>query len=77
MDSHDVAQAIQTALSMGHQDQAMEHAEYALGTFYRGGGRFAYKVYADGAPNDADFIRWTQAPMYKAFARLRAAWAGA
>jgi hypothetical protein len=42
-----------------------------MSRFHRGKGLFRYKLFEDGRSNDAVFIRWTQAPMYKALARYR------
>jgi hypothetical protein len=72
IDSHDVAQAIQTALALGKPDWADRHAAYAMRELYRGDGLFCYKRFADGTTHKANFIRWTQAPMYRAFAIYRA-----
>jgi hypothetical protein len=68
IDSHDVAQAIQTALALGKLDWADRLVVYAMRELYRGDGLFCYKRFADGSKHKANFIRWTQAPMYRAFA---------
>ncbi len=72
VDSHDVAEAILMATSMRDHALAKRHVRAALSIFYRGEGRFRYKAFADGRSNDAVFIRWTQAPMYKALAKYLA-----
>ncbi|WOH48818.1 hypothetical protein [Bradyrhizobium sp. sBnM-33] len=69
VDSHDVAQSILTALSLGKIKLADRHVVFAMRRFHRGGGLFRYKLFEDGRSNDAVFVRWTQAPMYKALAR--------
>jgi hypothetical protein len=66
VDSHDVAQAIQTAIALGKTDIAETFLRCAVNAFYKGNGLFRYKLFEDGRSNDAVFIRWTQAPMYKA-----------
>lgn len=66
VDSHDVAQAILTALALGEHSAAESHLRFAIDSFYMGHGLFRYKLFKDGKSNDAIFIRWTQAPMYKA-----------
>ena len=66
IDSHDVAQAILTALALGEYDMAESHMRFAVEAFYMGDGLFRYKLFEDRRSNDAVFIRWTQAPMYKA-----------
>ncbi|WP_100959027.1 hypothetical protein [Bosea sp. FBZP-16] len=73
IDAHDVAEAILLAVAMGDQDLARRHVEAALRDFYIGDGQFRYKLFADGRKNDSVFIRWTQAPMYKALTRFAAA----
>jgi hypothetical protein len=40
--------------------------------FYAGDGKFRYKAFENGDSNNAVFIRWTQAPMYKAMVRYLA-----
>lgn len=72
IDAHDVAQSILTALAHGDQDLAAAHVGFALDRFYIGGGVFRYKAFENGNGNDAVFIRWTQAPMYKALRRYAA-----
>jgi hypothetical protein len=71
LDAHDVAQSILTALTLGKHELADRHVALAMGRFYRGEGLFRYKLFRDGRTNDTVFIRWTQAPMYKALARYR------
>ncbi|MCZ8106034.1 MAG: hypothetical protein O9972_50145 [Burkholderiales bacterium] len=71
VDAHDVAQSILTALALGKHDHADRHVALAIERFYRGDGLFRYKLFRDGRTNDTVFIRWTQAPMYKALARYR------
>jgi hypothetical protein len=68
VDAHDVAQAIQTSLALNKSDWADRHVRYALENLYLGEGLFCYKHFADGTNHPANFIRWTQAPMYKALA---------
>jgi hypothetical protein len=77
VDSHDVAEAIILAVEMGDLALAQRHVNAALSIFYLGDGKFAYKAFHDGRRNDAVFIRWTQAPMYKALARYIQACRGA
>lgn len=73
VDSHDVAEAILLAVAMDDLDLARRHVDAALAIFYAGDGKFRYKAFEDGRRNDAVFIRWTQAPMYKALAIYLAA----
>ncbi|MEM7302337.1 MAG: prenyltransferase/squalene oxidase repeat-containing protein [Pseudomonadota bacterium] len=72
IDSSDVSQSILTAVSVNKMEFAGEFANFALDKFYMGDGRFRYKVFEDGRSNDSVFIRWTQAPMYKALSKFRA-----
>jgi hypothetical protein len=56
---------------------ATRHVQAVLSVFYVGEGKFRYKALGGGRYNDAVFIRWTQAPMYKALTKyLRALEAG-
>ncbi|KUL94107.1 hypothetical protein DK26_20665 [Bosea sp. WAO] len=72
VDAHDVAQAIMTALVYGDHDLAQRHMAFAMDRFYAGDGKFRYKAFENGDSNNAVFIRWTQAPMYKAMVRYLA-----
>lgn len=72
IDSHDVAQGILTALAYGDKDLARRHMAFAMDRFYAGEGKFRYKAFENGNNNDAIFIRWTQAPMYKAISKYLA-----
>lgn len=72
VDAHDVAQGIQTSLVIGDVNLASRQVRFALDRFYLGDGMFRYKLNADGRTNDAVFIRWTQAPMYKSFRKFLA-----
>jgi hypothetical protein len=72
IDAHDVAQAIMTALAYGDHDLANRHMAFAMDRFYAGDGKFRYKAFENGDSNNAVFIRWTQAPMYKAMVRYLA-----
>lgn len=71
VDAHDVSQSILTALALGRAEIADLHVTLAIERFYGGEGLFRYKLFRDGKTNDTVFIRWTQAPMYKALARYR------
>lgn len=73
VDSHDVAEAIILAIEMGDLQLAARHVQAALSIFYIGKGQFRYKAFEDGRRNEAVFIRWTQAPMYKALAKYASA----
>ncbi len=66
IDSHDVAQLIVTALSLNRPDLAERFVRTAIEYFYLGEGRFAYKLFANGRRNETAFIRWTEAPFYRA-----------
>jgi hypothetical protein len=68
VDSHDVAQMIATTVSLNRLDLAEQFVRTALDRFHLGGGRFAYKIFANGRSNKAEFIRWTEAPFYRSFA---------
>ncbi|MCS3450192.1 MULTISPECIES: hypothetical protein [Bradyrhizobium] len=72
IDSHDVAQSILTALAYGDKSLAKRHMAFAMDRFYAGDGKFRYKAFENGNNNDAVFIRWTQAPMYKATSKYLA-----
>jgi hypothetical protein len=61
---------------LGELDAAARVVEFALANLYDGEGRFHFKLLADGRRNSSVFIRWTQAPIYRAL-RLFAAAAGA
>lgn len=68
VDCHDLAQGILTALAVKDMKVADRHVALALDTFYLGDGRFAFKLFESGQLNEAVFIRWSQAPMYRALA---------
>ncbi len=69
IDAHDVAQSILTALTYGDADLAKRHITFAVERFYAGDGKFRYKAFNNGDNNSSVFIRWTQAPMYKAMSK--------
>ncbi len=69
VDGHDVAQAILTSLAVGDAAMAEAHVSLALRSFYLGEGRFAYKLFENNQRNLTVFIRWSQAPMYKALSK--------
>lgn len=50
-------------------DLARQHMVFAMDRFYAWGGKFRYKAFENGDSNNAVFICWTQAPMYKAIVR--------
>lgn len=70
VDAHDMAQAIMTALTLGERELAERHVVVALDRFYLGQGMFRYKAFAQGGGNDAVFIRWSQAPMFRALGKF-------
>jgi hypothetical protein len=66
IDGHDMAQAIITTSLLGKHRERDELVKSTLEKFDAGGGRFHFKVMESGRVNRSVFIRWTQAPFYKA-----------
>ncbi len=66
IDGHDMAQAIITTSLLGKSCERDELMRVVLEKFYAGHGKFNFKLLESGDVNEAVFIRWTQAPFYKA-----------
>lgn len=66
IDGHDLAQALVTTTLLGKYEVRNEVLSFALKNLYDGNGQFFFKLFESGKINRSVFIRWTQAPFYRA-----------
>lgn len=66
IDGHDLAQALVTTTLLGKHEVRNEVLSFALNNLYDDSGQFFFKLFESGKINRSVFIRWTQAPFYRA-----------